>query len=507
MDTPSASPPPAPRGWRIGSVLMWLVLACLLPGMVGTAALFWTQYRDGRTALEQDMVTTARAMTRSVDAQLHMARATAQALAASDTLQSGDLARFYEHAKEVLDTTGVGLNVVISDTSGQQQLNTLRAFGSPLPRHGNLALLRQVLASGQTQISNIYQGPVLTRAVVSVDVPVLKQGQTVGVLSMGLRLDSFAHILSAQRFPADWLAAVFDGEGTIAARTRAPEQYVGQKGTAEYIARILQSPEGVMLTQSREGVPTLSVWSRSPLTGWSVGIGVSRASLEQALTQRLRLLGAGMFALLLTGLLLAWLAARKIAGSLQALNQQAMALREGEALPAPSLDIMETAEVSGVIEDTARQLRARAHELSEVYRIAGFGVWRYELPSRRLTVSDSVRDMLGREVPAQPEQRKHLMSAEARAQLQQAIENILQQGSDCDLELPVLHADGHTVWLHQKGEAVRDDQGKVLELRGSVLDITRRKQAEAALEDNRLRYVRELEREVATRTASLTRAN
>ena len=94
-------------------------------------------------------------------------------------------------------------------------------------------------------------------------------------------LDSWRN--QAQRFPNDWLAAIFDGEGTIAARTLAPEQYVGQKGTAEFVARILQSPEGVMQTQSREGVPTLSAWSRSPATGWSVGVGVARKTLEQSL--------------------------------------------------------------------------------------------------------------------------------------------------------------------------------------------------------------------------------
>ena len=47
-----------------------------------------------------------------------------------------------------------------------------------------------------------------------------------------------AGILAAQRFPEEQLAAIFDAEGTIAARTIAPETYVGQKGVADFIARI-----------------------------------------------------------------------------------------------------------------------------------------------------------------------------------------------------------------------------------------------------------------------------
>ena len=77
--------------------------------------------------------------------------------------------------------------------------------------------------------------------------------------------------------------SIFDHSGTIAARTHAPEEFVGQKGTAEFIERIGASLEGSMQTVTLEGIPTLSVWSRSSATGWSVGIGIPRELLEREL--------------------------------------------------------------------------------------------------------------------------------------------------------------------------------------------------------------------------------
>ena len=104
---PATAAPAAVRRWRIGSVLLWLVLACLVPGMLGTGAMFALQLREGRAQLEHDMITTARALVRGVDNQLLVARASALSLAASEHLATGDLTAFHTHAREVLAATPV----------------------------------------------------------------------------------------------------------------------------------------------------------------------------------------------------------------------------------------------------------------------------------------------------------------------------------------------------------------------------------------------------------------
>ncbi|SBT08022.1 Diguanylate cyclase [Candidatus Accumulibacter aalborgensis] len=349
--------------WRIGTVLLWLVLACLLPGMLGVAVLFSREYLDGRAQLERDMIARARAMVQSVDTQLFRAKTAGQALATSGVLARNDLAGFHRWGREVIATTKVGTNFVLSDESGQQLVNTLRECGEPLPRHGNPEILRRVFATGQPVISGIYIGGLLNKPIVSVELPVIVGGKVKYALSTGLLPGDFDTILTAQGFPPGWIAAIFDHTGTIAARTLAPEEFVGQKGTAEFIERFSESLEGSMKTVTLEGIPTLSVWSRSSLTGWTVGIGIPRDLLERDLMYTMTWLASGLATLLVVGLFLAWLAAQKIAGSVRALTDPAIALGKGELVAIPDVDIRESAEVAVAIRQAAELLAERTAAL------------------------------------------------------------------------------------------------------------------------------------------------
>ena len=357
-------------------MLLWLVLACLLPGILGVAVLFSREYLNGRAQLERNMIATARAMVQSVDSQLFRAKSVGQVLATSGALVPHDLAGFHRQAREVIATTKVGTNVVLSDESGQQLVNTLREFGEPLPRHGNPEILRRAFETGQPVISEIYLGGVLRKPVVSIDLPVIVAGRVVYDLSIGLLPDDFNAILAAQNFPPGWVSAIFDHTGTIAARTHAPEAFVGQKGTAEYIQRISESPEGSMKTITREGIPTFSVWSRSAVTGWSVGIGIPREQLERDLMHTMTWLASGLVTLLAIGLGLAWLAGRRIAASVRALTEPAISLGKGRSVPIPEVSIQEAAEVAVALQQTGELLAARTaaleavnHELEQLARV------------------------------------------------------------------------------------------------------------------------------------------
>jgi diguanylate cyclase (GGDEF)-like protein len=352
-----------PSRWRIGTVLLLLILACLLPGILGVAVLFAREYLNGRAQLERDMIATARAMVQSVDTQLFKARITGQVLSTSAALSRNDLEGFHRRAREVIAKTRVGMNFVLTNESGQQLVNTLREFGEPLPRHGNPEIPRRVFATGLPEISEIYIGGVLRKPVISVDVPVMDNDRVRYVLSVGVSLDDFNAILAAQHFPPGWVSAIFDNTGTIAARTHAPEAFVGQKGTVEYIQRISESLEGSMQTVTREGIPTLSVWSRSSVTGWSVGIGIPREILEKDLIRTMTWLAAGLAILLVVGLALAWLAGRRIAGSVRALTEPAIALGKGLSVPVPEVSIQESAEVAVALRQAGELLAARTTSL------------------------------------------------------------------------------------------------------------------------------------------------
>src|SRR5882724_4156983 len=139
--------------------LRWLVIACVCPAALVAALLILRSYERERTSLERSTIATARALVRAVDRELVGPRSALQVLATSPYLESGDLARFYEQAKELLPIESIN-NVILTDPAGQQLLNTLKPFGEPLPLHGNLDQLKQVIESGQPVLSDLYIGAV-----------------------------------------------------------------------------------------------------------------------------------------------------------------------------------------------------------------------------------------------------------------------------------------------------------------------------------------------------------
>ncbi len=498
-----AAPRASRSGWRISTVLLWVVLASLLPGTIAAAFLIVDLYREGLERLRLDNIATARALVQAVDRKLSMARTATQAIAVSGAAVSGDLAELHRVGRNVIASTDVGMNFVLTDQGGQQLLNTLKPLGEPLPRHGNQAVHRAVLATAQPVISNVYVGGVLRTPVVSVDVPVMDGGHVKYVLAIGMLPDDFKRILSDQKFPAGWVAAIFDATGAIAARTHLHEEFVGQKGTAEFIRNIGSNREGWMETVTREGIPTMSAWSRSGVTGWSVGIGVPESELRSALVDNLKLAALGVVTLLMLGLGIALQAGRKIALSVQALRAPALAMRRAEPVSLPDLPIRESAEVAEAIAETARLLAARADDLREVHRVAGFGEWRYDAATRAMTVSESVREMFGRDLPTFPDQRGSVLTIDSWERLDRLMKDAERDGAGFELELEGRHTDGSAVWISLKGERVCDVEGGTAGFRGSMLDITKRRIAELALES----HLRDLEHEVAARTESLLNAN
>ncbi|MGE5468785.1 MAG: hypothetical protein ACM3Y9_15290 [Ignavibacteria bacterium] len=106
---------------------MFLVLACLLPGIIGAAGLFIYQYREGRAQREHDTIQTARALVQAVDNHLLRAQAVAQALSVSESLARRDFASFYRQAREVLTLSGLGTNIVLRDEETKYFTSTSRA--------------------------------------------------------------------------------------------------------------------------------------------------------------------------------------------------------------------------------------------------------------------------------------------------------------------------------------------------------------------------------------------
>ncbi|HJW55840.1 MAG TPA: PAS domain S-box protein [Burkholderiaceae bacterium] len=151
-------------------------------------------------------------------------------------------------------------------------------------------------------------------------------------------------------------------------------------------------------------------------------------------------------------------------------------------------------------------LQAREATLKEAQRLAGIGNWSWDLRSDRHAWSEEIYRIYGRDPslpPAvYPEVQKYF-TPDSWACLAAAVETCLAQGAPYEFDAEVVRADGARRWITARGEATHDSDGTVMELHGTVQDITERKQAAKAL----LELNANLEQRVVLRTAELTAAN
>lgn len=502
---PASPPSRVPSGTRISTILRLLVLACLLPGVLASVVLLVHDYRVLRQQLEHDLQVTTRALAQAVDLKLTVATQVGQALVVSDELARGDFQAFHAQATQVIGTTQAGLSVVLMDLSGQQLVNTLQPYGSPLPKGGNPSAIERASVSGQPGVSPLYTGG-QQQPMVSVDVPFHVDGQFRYLLSVGLVPQQLNAVLAAQQLPPSWVVSILDSEGHTVARSPDSSRFVGTKVSEDFWSMVLKADIGQDRRLSRDGVEVFAVWHRSSLTRWTVAVGVPTETLEAGLRQTLATLLGVVLVLIAVGFLLALRASEKIAGSVRALTGPALALRHAQVVTVPPIPIQETAEVAAAISESARLLAERAAEIKDIQRIAGFASWTWNVVTRELRVSDSLRDICGCDITS-PALFRDLLLPPEWDKLQAAIQATRRTGQPFELELEAHHANGGQLWIELHGQMEWGQSGPKGELRGSVLDITRRKVAEMALQREQASQLKNLEREVAERTEALRAVN
>jgi diguanylate cyclase (GGDEF)-like protein/PAS domain S-box-containing protein len=379
----------------VRTFLIWLVLACLLPGIAGAVLLFAREYRESRAQLGKDTLQTARALLQAVDNQMLRVQGIAQGLATASSLETGDFATFHRRAREALEQSGLGADVVLTDAAGREIVNTARSFGTRLPDYDYPEMVRQVFRTGRPAVSNLYTSRALQRSVAAVGVPVFLHGRVAYCINVAILPRVFDDTLAAQRLPPGWIASILDGAGTFVARTQASDELRGKTVPQAFLRAIMESPEGTLDAVATEGTPVFSVFSRSPLTGWRVAIGIPHDAIQASLWQTLLVLLLGVVSLFGAGIGFAWLVAWRIGRSFQALVAPAIALGSGGKVAIPRTEVKEADEVARAIGRAAELLRQRTDALrksEERYRTL------FDRMAEGFAVGELIYDAQGRPV-------------------------------------------------------------------------------------------------------------
>jgi signal transduction histidine kinase len=344
-----------------------LVAATVLPGGIAAALLIGYSYEREVTMSEQRTMQTARALMQVVDRELAGARAALQVLAGSDHLASGDLAAFHRQARDVIADMPGDL-IALADESGQIILVTARPYGTvlPKPQPSAVAQVRRVFETGRPVVSDLIDGAVSGRKIVSVAVPVRRNGTVVYYLSMRFSPERLREVLVRQKLPPGWVASIFDKQGVIVARTHDQDTYVGQKGAPKLMERISQVRQGRLETDTLEGTPVVAVFTRSEISDWSVAIGIPRASLSGYLSTPVAWSVFGTMMLMVLGVTLSHKVASQIGEAIRGLLAPAAALGRGEPVIVPRFRLVEAEEVGRELHRAAKILHDRERVLAVV---------------------------------------------------------------------------------------------------------------------------------------------
>src|SRR6266436_9742381 len=291
----------SPRRLRVHLAI--LVLASMLPLLIFAAVVAMFLDRQQRAAVERGLRDTARALSVAVNRELTASISALETLATSEHLDGGNLRSFYDQAQRALKAHPRWKTISLLDASGQQLLNLLRPFGAPLPASGDLEVVRRALDTGRPAISDLLIGPVFKAPLIGIAVPVMREGGLKYLVGAGLDVAFLSHLLREGGLPPDWLATIIDRNGVIVARTRDADRWLAQAVTPVFVAHSRQFEEGSFRDVTQEGIAMYRAYSRSRLSGWTVGVGVPAAVV--AAPRRFSawvLIGGGLVSFLIAGL-------------------------------------------------------------------------------------------------------------------------------------------------------------------------------------------------------------
>jgi hypothetical protein len=296
--------------WPLRARLYLLALGALAPFAVTAAVLAARLIEDERTIVVTEALGRARAIMTAVDAELEGHIRTTQALAASRTLEKGDLRAFYDESVRVLSSQPRWLNVGLQSATGAQLFNAVFAFRSPPTPQVDQDSLERALESGKPQIGNVAVGPAIDKAATRVRVPVVFDGKVRYVVSVPLKPEVFETLLRAQRLPEDWTIKLVDGNGRVVARI--PSQPAGTPVSGELRVAIKRAPVGYVRERTLEGIESYTAYASSPLSGWVLGISVPKSTVEAGDRRTATRIGLTLLAALAAALGLVWLISRRL---------------------------------------------------------------------------------------------------------------------------------------------------------------------------------------------------
>lgn len=354
-------------------------------------------------------------------------------------------------------------------------------------------LVKQAAAVQRPVVSNLYEsdGGVLNLAIA---VPQETTNDNVEVAALVSTPQSIIRALTRGRFSEESLVlAVTDGNGTVLARSRDAEKFIGSlvpdwdalkelnvsSGTFE--ARTIEGPKVMFAFESIRGTP-----------GWVAVVGEPLSTFNSRWQQPLfLLLAVSIGAAVITFFLAAFLT-RRILKPIQHLVKHGLAVASGQSqkqltiTEVPSTFVEEFEMLRRSLE-SAEAETTRSHNaiqqsyeaLRQAEKLSRTGSWSINLSDGTFATSDMLYELNGADPngpPLKVEDLQRLLTPESAERVSKAIANCIATGEPYGLEVEHMRPDGSSFAAYIRGQATTDADGNIVKISGTVQDISERKE-------------------------------
>ena len=379
-----------------------LVLVALLPMLVWAAGLTLWNTAQERRAVEQGLEETVKALTLATDQSVRLTVEALSTLALSRNLAIGNYAAFQSQAEKLVERHPEWLNVVAVDVSGQQLVNTIHPYGSPLPsldapRFGPARdAFLATRDTGKPTVSDLFVGPVHGRHVIAVAVPAPGPDGRVGhVLMAGLLPSQLAEMLRQSDIPDGWVAGLIDRDQTMIARSLGHERFVGQPALDWFRRATRGTDKGVVTGRSLHGPALTFAYNRSSYTGWMTVFGAPDG-IFTGYHRHLLVLTAGFGVILLAvSLGLALWTARRILHPVRALTVAAHPFVPAAKADGHAYAVTELNDLHRALDGLAASLAESEARFKAVFAVAPVMLFVLDEEARYVEVNDTLLKVLG----------------------------------------------------------------------------------------------------------------
>ena len=274
----------------------------MLPLIIFMVSIILYNYSQDRKDATTRVLQTVRSIRLTLDAEMQRMTGGLQVLAMTDTLRNGDFDGFRRIALGFIEQYSRGGVLLVADREGRMLFSSRSADTPNLPPRNNREIVARVFESKRPQYSNLFHGAVNKAQIVTVEVPVFRDGEVIYDISFTPPIEMFQNILEKQRPSGDWTLSILDAEGFVFGRVPNPQESFAKRATASALDPMLQKSEAVQPTVSLDGVHLMSGFVHSPLTGWIIAAGVSESSLAAPLWRNLAIASLAGAVLLAIGL-------------------------------------------------------------------------------------------------------------------------------------------------------------------------------------------------------------